>query len=362
MKLKKFFLVLALLALTATTPALAAENITVNTDMSILVNYSLFVPSNSNGEQVMVMEYNGTTYAPLRALAEAYGLTVGYNDEQRLVTVDYVDGVDPKTTAPTTEKDFNKSLTITVNTDVSVLVNGSVFEPKNADGDPVLIFEYQGTTYAPLRALAEAYDLDVTYDQAQRMAAVTQFYDVLRAVDGDTIEINYHGKAEKVRLIGVDAPESVHPDASKNTEAGKTASEYTSSKLSGKKVGLEFDVQQRDMYGRLLAYVYLDGKMFNKTLLEEGYANMATYPPNVKYVSDFQAIVKERSEKLGQAQPQETAKPDNTHSPASGNEVYITKTGKKYHYDGNCGNGTYYLTTLEDALRLGLEPCEKCVR
>ena len=53
---------------------------------------------------------------------------------------------------------------------------------------------------------------------------------------------------------------------------GKTASAFTKSKLEGKNVGLEFDVQERDKYGRLLAYVSIDGKMFNKTLLEEGHA------------------------------------------------------------------------------------------
>lgn len=117
---------------------------------------------------------------------------------------------------------------------------------------------------------------------------------VIRVVDGDTIVVNYNGVEEKVRLIGVDTPESVHPDSSKNTEAGFAASEFTKVYLTGEDVELEFDVQQRDSYGRLLAYVYLDGEMFNEKLLRTGYANIATYPPNVKYVDRFTEIINNR--------------------------------------------------------------------
>ena len=115
-------------------------------------------------------------------------------------------------------------------------------------------------------------------------------YLVTRVVDGDTIIVDIGGVEERVRLIGIDTPESVHPDANKNVEYGKIASGFTKEKLEGKEITLEYDVQGRDRYGRILAYVYLDGKMFNKTLLEEGHAKVATYPPNVKYVDDFTAL------------------------------------------------------------------------
>ena len=112
---------------------------------------------------------------------------------------------------------------------------------------------------------------------------------VTRVVDGDTIKVNYHGAEETVRFIGVDTPESVHPDKTKNVPYGKVATAFTKEKLENKTVGLEFDVSERDQYGRLLAYVYLDDKMFNMILLEEGHAMVATYPPNVKYVEEFTA-------------------------------------------------------------------------
>ena len=126
------------------------------------------------------------------------------------------------------------------------------------------------------------------------------FYEVTRVVDGDTFVINYKGKEEKVRLIGVDTPESVHPDEEKNTEFGEQVSNYTKEMLLGKSVQLEFDVDERDQYGRLLAYVYLNGQMYNKMLLEKGYAKIATFPPNVKYVEDFKTLQKEaRENKVG---------------------------------------------------------------
>ncbi len=125
-------------------------------------------------------------------------------------------------------------------------------------------------------------------------------YKVVRVVDGDTFVVDFNGKEEKVRLIGVDTPESVHVDKAKNTKEGILVSDYTKSKLNGKTVKLEFDVSERDKYGRLLAYVYIDGEMYNKHLLEIGYAKIATYPPNVKYVEEFKEIQKEaRENKVG---------------------------------------------------------------
>ncbi len=117
---------------------------------------------------------------------------------------------------------------------------------------------------------------------------------VNRVVDGDTFEVTLNGKKEKVRLLLVDTPESVHSDSSKNTAYGKIASDFTKNLIEGKKVKLEFDVAERDRYGRLLAYVYLeDGRMLNEILLQEGHAKVAVYQPNVKYVDKFRQLEKE---------------------------------------------------------------------
>ena len=108
---------------------------------------------------------------------------------------------------------------------------------------------------------------------------------VTRVVDGDTIGISppVEGRS-RVRLIGMDTPEVYFG----TQPYGPEASAFAKQELEGVEVELELDVQKVDPYGRLLAYVYLpDGEMFNETLLEEGYAQVATFPPNVNYMDRF---------------------------------------------------------------------------
>ena len=114
-------------------------------------------------------------------------------------------------------------------------------------------------------------------------------YAVERVVDGDTIVVAIEGESVKVRMIGVDTPESVHADESKNSEEGKIASEWTKTLLTDAKVYLEFDVDREDDYGRVLAYVYLEDKMtmVNRLLIEEGMARTMTIQPNSKYADAF---------------------------------------------------------------------------
>ena len=123
---------------------------------------------------------------------------------------------------------------------------------------------------------------------------------IIRVVDGDTYCIDLENvkgdekKGTKVRIIGVDTPESVAPAEYRkdNTEEGKTVSDVVKNKLkAGDTVLVEYDVQREDKYGRTLAYVYTaDGKMVEDWLLESGLANVATYPPNVKYAEHFQEL------------------------------------------------------------------------
>lgn len=89
------------------------------------------------------------------------------------------------------------------------------------------------------------------------MAGQHQF---LRVVDGDTIDVLYIGKKERIRMLNVDTPESVHPDQSHNTAMGRKASAYTKARLIDKTVDLEFESKLRGKYGRLLAYVIVNGK------------------------------------------------------------------------------------------------------
>jgi micrococcal nuclease len=114
---------------------------------------------------------------------------------------------------------------------------------------------------------------------------------VVRVVDGDTIVVHLAGGDEKVRLIGIDTPETVDPR--KPVQCfGREASNRTKELLPpGTAVRLERDVEARDRYGRLLAYVYRvrDGTFVNLALAEEGYAQPLTIPPNVAYTARFAA-------------------------------------------------------------------------
>jgi micrococcal nuclease len=114
---------------------------------------------------------------------------------------------------------------------------------------------------------------------------------VTDVVDGDTIHVLIHDKKETVRLVLVDTPETKHP--TKPIEPfGPEASQFTKELLQGKSVKLETDVSATDRYGRLLMYVWLDGRMVNEILLEKGLARVAVFPPDVKYVEAFRAVQK----------------------------------------------------------------------
>lgn len=249
---------------------------------------------------------------------------------------------------------------------VNLEVNG-----KKVEADNIL---YKGTTYVPLRAVAEMLGKEVGWDQATRTASIndktkTNTAKVTRVVDGDTIIVNFNGKEERVRLIGIDTPESVHPDVSKNLPEGKTAYEFTKSKLEGKEVVLEFDVQERDQYGRLLAYVYLDGVMFNKTLLEEGYARVATYPPNVKYVDEFTEIQKVARENNKGFWSNDTFNGEtvSTTTAVKTEGKYVGSIdSNKYHYptcrlaERILKENEIWFDTVKEAEGLGYEPCGVC--
>ncbi len=129
---------------------------------------------------------------------------------------------------------------------------------------------------------------------SQANSAVVQ---VVRVIDGDTIQICcIAGRREKVRYTGVNTPETKHP--TKGVEHfGKEASEANRKLVDGKTIRLEFDVQEQDRYGRLLAYVYLEeGTFVNAWLVENGYAQVMTVPPNVKHQALFLKLQREARE------------------------------------------------------------------
>ena len=105
---------------------------------------------------------------------------------------------------------------------------------------------------------------------------------ITETVDGDTVYIVSASGRDTVRLLGINTPETHHP--TKGLECfGPEASAYTERVLTGRTVELELDVEHRDQYGRLLAYVWLDGRRFNDDLLRRGFARLLVIPPNGVY-------------------------------------------------------------------------------
>ena len=141
--------------------------------------------------------------------------------------------------------------------------------------------EIASTVTAPLEPQATA---PVSTTPASTPAGERAF--VNRVIDGDTLDIEFAGQtqSERVRLLLVDTPETVDPNRPVGC-FGNEASGYTKNLLPvGTVVFLERDVSERDRFDRLLRYVYLeDGRMVNEVLVTEGYAKVATYPPDVKH-------------------------------------------------------------------------------
>lgn len=148
---------------------------------------------------------------------------------------------------------------------------------------------------------AEETDIDVS--NSEEASAKLEEYSLVRVVDGDTIIVSDEDGEYKVRFIGIDTPESVHSDVSKNNEYGQMASEYTKELLKDTDtVYLQYDVSDTDIYGRKLAYVWLNeyvdvesmddiqNYMVNAILVKDGYAYDKVYEPNSSYADIFQSL------------------------------------------------------------------------
>lgn len=115
---------------------------------------------------------------------------------------------------------------------------------------------------------------------------------VVRVVDGDTIHVMVDGRREKVRYIGIDTPESVKPNTPVQCFA-KAASAANRRLVEGRRVRLVLDVEERDRYGRLLAYVSRGDESVNERLVRDGYATVLTIAPNVRHADRFRALARE---------------------------------------------------------------------
>ena len=148
--------------------------------------------------------------------------------------------------------------------------------------------EHEGLTFPPIDLNKEEKELHGSYL-------------VSYVIDGDTFLTVIDGEEIKVRLIGVDTPESVNEV--KNCKEGNIASDYTKKLLAGETVYLEYDINKTDDYGRTLAYVYLDesgSDMVQERLLKDGMANVISVGSNIKYLFKFRFLAAQaRAKKSG---------------------------------------------------------------
>ena len=123
---------------------------------------------------------------------------------------------------------------------------------------------------------------------------------VVRTVDGDTVHVRLADRVEKVRYIGINTPEVHHPTRGEEP-GGRAATDINRGLVGDRAVRLEPDVQLRDRYGRLLAYVWVtraDGGelMVNAEMVRLGYAQVMTIPPNVRHAEMFRKLASEARE------------------------------------------------------------------
>lgn len=152
--------------------------------------------------------------------------------------------------------------------------------------------------FNPKESSSQSVTVDNNYDYSNIL--------VTRVVDGDTLKLE-NGKY--LRLLGIDTPEmhesaKLHRDAQRSgqsveaiKQSGRQSYEFTKQLVEKKRVRLEFDKERYDRYNRVLAYVYLpDGIFLNAIIVEEGYASLMTYPPNVKYADLFLKLYQQARE------------------------------------------------------------------
>jgi len=186
---------------------------------------------------------------------------------------------------------------------------------------------------------------------------IAQTYQASKVIDGDTIELS---NEEWIRYIGINAPELRNgiPDP-----YSQEAFEANRDLVVGKEAYLEFDVQERERYDRMLTYTYFDDLFIYTWLVENGYAQIMTIPPNVTYqdlLLELQTKTREENRGIWEIEPVENKKED-SEFPYVGN-----KNSKKFHHY-YCGsvddmkekNKVFFLTR-EDAVEAGYVPCKRC--
>lgn len=159
-----------------------------------------------------------------------------------------------------------------------------------------------GALIAILLIAAFAYFFDIDLLDSEPITGDQIPVELIRTIDGDTITVNIEGEERNIRYLLIDTPEIDHKTPENTEPFARQATNRNDELLRSGQVTIEFDEgDHEDRYGRLLAYIYVDGKSVQQTLLEEGYARVAyVFEPNTKYIDEFNvAAQKAKDAKLG---------------------------------------------------------------
>lgn len=233
------------------------------------------------------------------------------------------------------------------------------------------------TTPSPTIAPSQANSIETTQTDSEISAKPNEkrTYLVTRVIDGDTIEIE---TGQSIRYIGIDTPETVHPDKPAMC-FGAEASQKNKDLVLGKHVTLEKDISEVDKYKRLLRHVWLDDVLISELLVKEGYAISNTYPPDVKYQELFVKAQKQAQQNkhglwgkcnfFGEVLSSSNSAPKNDQNDCNIKGNISTNGEKIYHLPG-CGsysktvidisNGEKMFCTENEARQAGWRKAKNC--
>lgn len=252
-------------------------------------------------------------------------------------------------------------------TGIKITLNGNEIVPSDANGNAVEPFAISGTTYLPVRGIASALGMSVVWDQATQTVSLTS-NDVAatpvvttqaRPARHEQATLEYPG----IKIV-LDGKAVVPTDAAGNVVEPFAISGSTFLPVRGVASALGLDVQWEQSTQTV---VLTSGEAPNSTPTPPASttapttttAPISTTAPVVPPAATTAPAT--TTAPVATTAPTTTTAPAATTAPTQGNKIYVTKTGKKYHYDPNCNGGTYYESTLEDAKSRGLTPCSKCV-
>ncbi len=185
---------------------------------------------------------------------------------------------------------------------------------------------------------------------------------VKKVIDGDTIVLS---TGQKVRYIGIDAPE-IHHKNKDVVAMGKRAKEFNGSLVLGKNVRLKYDVETHDKYGRILAYVYVGTVFVNAAMIENGYAQVYTLPPNVKYQELLLSLQKQARDSSKGLWKEITQNTSPSSLPPSASQFVASENAESFHFlwckwakKISPKNRVYY-STREEAMKALHRPCHVC--